>query len=88
MDDERLLALREYVSELKKLQDAISETTSRAQALEKEEEKPVELSVGVDLRQLAYLLERAEDRAHEAVSAAELWLAVEGWDLEDLENGP
>ena len=83
MDDERRLALREYVLELKKLQDAISETTLRAQALEKEEEKPVELSVGVDLRQLAYLLERAEDRAREAVSAAELWLAVEGWDLED-----
>ncbi len=76
------LAPAAYLAELKKLQAKISEATSRAQALD-EEEKPVELTVGVDLRQLAYLLERAEERAQEAVRSTELLFAVKGLQLEE-----
>jgi hypothetical protein len=77
------LAPAAYLAELKKLQATISEATSRAKALDNEEEKPVELTVGVDLRQLAYLLERAEERAQEAVRSTELLFAVKGLQLEE-----
>ncbi len=76
---------QEYVAELKKLRESIMVTTSRAQALD-EEEKPRVLARarvgGVDLDRLVSSLELAEDRAAEAVRKAELFLAVEGHQLD------
>ncbi len=69
-----------YLEELKILRDTITAATSRAQALD-EEEKPVELVQALDLAGLAYHLERAEERALEAVTAAEILLATKGLHL-------
>ena len=75
----------EYIVELKKLRESIMVATSRAQALD-EEEKPMVLARarvgGVDLDRLISSLELAEDRAAEAVRKAELFLSVEGHQLD------
>ena len=79
--DERL-SPREYVGALRALREAITDATSRAQALD-EEEKPLALARDLDLDQLVFLLERAEYRALEAVTAAEILAATKGARLED-----
>jgi hypothetical protein len=79
------LELRAYLDELRELQAAISEASSRAQALD-EEEQPLVVAGGLDLGQLVFLLDRAEDRAVQVARAAEILLAAEGLALED--SGP
>ena len=76
----------EYLQELRALCETISAATSRAQALD-EEEKPIELADGLDLDAdlgaLVSLLKRAEERAEQAVNAAEILAATRGTTLED-----
>ena len=79
--DQRL-SPREYVGALRALREAITDATTRAEALQCEE-KPRELMWDLDLDQLVVLLERAEARALEAVTAAEILAATKGVRLED-----
>ncbi len=72
---------RAYLDELKALRETITAATSRAQALD-EEEKPLAVAEGLDLEALAWLLERAEERALQAVRAAEILGATRGVRLE------
>jgi hypothetical protein len=87
--EERMVAERlappEYLEELRALRETITAATSRAQALE--EEKPAELADGLeletDLGALVSLIERVEERAEQAVKAAEILAATRGITLED-----
>jgi hypothetical protein len=79
--DERL-SPREYVGALRALRESITDATSRAEALQCEE-KPLELARDLDLDQLVSLLEGAEERALEAVTAAEILAATGGMGLEE-----
>ncbi|MBA3472557.1 MAG: hypothetical protein H0T57_04895 [Rubrobacter sp.] len=72
---------RVYLDELRELQASISAATSRSQALG-EEEQPLAVADGLDLDGLVLVLERAEERALQAVTAAEILLAAEGLSLE------
>ncbi len=75
--DERLAA-REYISELKKLRQSITVSTSRARALN-DEAKPMVLAQarvgGIDLGLLVSFLEQAEEQASVAVRKAARLLA-------------
>ncbi len=78
---EERLEPRAYLEELRELQAAISDATSRTEALD-QELKSLAVDGDLDLEGLVWMLERAEDRAVQAVRACEIILATEGLPLE------
>ncbi len=72
---------RAYLEELRGLQAAVTAAVSQAQALD-EELKPLALADDLDLDGVLFNLERAEERALQAVRACEILLATEGLPLE------
>jgi len=71
-----------YLTELRALRETITSATSRAQALN-EEEKPHVLRDDLYLDTLVDHLERAEDAAVQAITAAEILAATRGMPLEE-----
>ncbi len=72
---------RAYLEELRGLQAAVTAAVSQAQALD-EELKPLAVAGDLYLTGVVFNLERAEERALQAVRACEILLATEGLPLE------